>query len=49
MGAVEDRLERLAEHRAEQIPAFSMPPTDELALRRDLMNLFPEAKLKLDA
>ena len=34
MGELEDRLERLAEHRAAQIPAFSMPPTDELAVRR---------------
>jgi branched-chain amino acid transport system substrate-binding protein len=34
MGELEDRLERLAEHRAAQIPAFSMPPTDELAKRR---------------
>ena len=29
MGEIEDRLKRLAEHRAAQIPAFSMPPTDE--------------------
>ena len=35
MGELEDRLERLAEHRAAQVPAFSMPPTDELAVRRD--------------
>ena len=34
MGELEDRLERLAEHRAAQIPAFSMPTTDELAVRR---------------
>src|SRR6185312_12459947 len=37
MGELEDRLERLAEHRAAQIPAFSMPPTDELAVRRGVM------------
>ena len=35
MGELEDRLERLAEHRAAQVPPFSMPPTDELAVRRD--------------
>ena len=34
MGELEDRLQRLAEHRAAQIPAYSMPPTDELAVRR---------------
>src|SRR6478752_5267983 len=34
MGELEDRLKRLAEHRAAQIPAFSKPPTDELAVRR---------------
>ena len=34
MGELEDRLERLADHRAAQIPAYSMPPTDELAVRR---------------
>jgi branched-chain amino acid transport system substrate-binding protein len=34
MGELEDRLERLAEHRAAQIPPFSTPPTDELAVRR---------------
>ena len=37
MGELEDRLERLAEHRAAQIPAFSMPPTDELAVRRGVV------------
>ena len=34
MGELEDRLKRLAEHRAAQIQAFAMPPTDELAVRR---------------
>ena len=34
MGELENRLERLAAHRAAQIEAFSMPPTDELAVRR---------------
>ena len=34
MGELEDRLRRLAEHRAAQIHAFAMPPTDELAVRR---------------
>src|SRR4051812_20833347 len=34
MGELEDRLKRLAEHRATQIPAFSMAPADELAVRR---------------
>ncbi len=34
MGELEDRLERLAEHRAAQMQTFSMPPTDELAVRR---------------
>jgi YVTN family beta-propeller protein len=34
MGELEDRLKRLAEHRAAQIPAHSMPSTDELAVRR---------------
>jgi branched-chain amino acid transport system substrate-binding protein len=34
MGELEDRLERLAEHRAAQVRAFSMPSTDELAVRR---------------
>src|SRR4051794_1996736 len=38
MGELEDRLERLAEHRAAQIEAFSMPPTDELALRRGVVH-----------
>ena len=37
MGELEDRLKRLAEHRAAQIPAFSMPPTDELAVRRGVV------------
>ena len=37
MGELEDRLERLAEHRAAQVPAFSMPPTDELAVRRGVV------------
>ena len=37
MGELEDRLERLAEHRAAQIPAFSMPPTDELVVRRGVV------------
>ena len=37
MGELEDRLERLAEHRAAQIPAFSMPSTDELAVRRRVL------------
>jgi branched-chain amino acid transport system substrate-binding protein len=38
MGELEDRLERIAEHRAAQIPAFSMPPTDELAVRRGVVH-----------
>ncbi len=33
MGELEDRLERLAEHRAAQIPAFSMPSTARSATR----------------
>src|SRR5689334_13756182 len=37
MGELEDRLERLAEHRAAQIPPFSMPPADELAVRRGVV------------
>src|SRR6478735_9483793 len=37
MGELEDRLERLAEHRAAQIPTFSMPSTDELAVRRGVL------------
>jgi branched-chain amino acid transport system substrate-binding protein len=37
MGELEDRLERLAEHRAAQVPAFSTPPTDELVVRRGVV------------
>ena len=33
MGEIEDRLERLAAHRATQIPEFSMPTADELVVR----------------
>ena len=34
MDEIEERLERLAEHRAAQVPAFSMPTGDELVRRR---------------
>ena len=34
MGEIEDRLERLAAHRAAQIPEFSMPTAEELVVRR---------------
>ena len=38
MGELEDRLERLAEHFAAQMQEFSMPPTNELAVRRHVMH-----------
>ena len=34
MGEIEEQLERLAEHRAAQVPPFSMPTGDELVDRR---------------
>ena len=41
MDELEEQLQRLAEHHAAQVPAFSMPPTDELAGRRRLTRRMP--------
>ena len=41
MGEIEDRLERLAAHRAAQIPEFSMPTSDEPVVRRHITRRTP--------
>ena len=44
MGEIEDQLERLAAHRAAQVPPFSIGTADELAVRRRATRRAPVAR-----